>query len=285
MPATEATVLVTGVTGFIGAEVARQLLAAGYRVRGTTRDVAKAERQGHLAGLPGAGERLELVEADLTTPHDFDAATRGCDYVMHVASPYALNVANALRDLVEPAVEGTISVLTAAAGAGTVRRVVLTSSFAAIMGEPGATVFTEADWNTWSSPDFGAYYYSKTVAEHAAWDFVEDRSPSYDLVAVNPVWVIGPSLVPTPNESHTLFTGATDGSQPGIIALDHPFVDVRDVGRAHLAAMETPSAHGRYLTAAGNTGIGGSWRSVGSSGWGRDTACRASGSTTRSAWP
>jgi len=249
---TEAPVLVTGATGFIGAEIVRQLLEGGYQVRGTTRSLALAAKRGDLASLPGALERLDLVEADLLGEVPFDVVS-GCEYVLHVASPYQLDVADPQRDLVDPAVYGTLRVLRACDTAGTVRRLVLTSSYAAITGPPEDHVFTEEDWNTEATLEFTSYAYSKTMAERAAWEFMERNSPSFDLVVMNPTGVIGPSIVPRVNQSaEGWFIGMTNGTQPAIVALDYPFVDVRDVARAHILAMENPSASGRYLLAAGN---------------------------------
>jgi dihydroflavonol-4-reductase len=165
-----------------------------------------------------------------------------------------LNVSDPQRDLIDPAVKGTISVLEAAARSHSVARVVLTSSFAAIQGPPEGRVFTEADWNTEASIDFQPYNYSKTLAERTAWDFVDQRSPAFKLVVINPTGVIGPSLIPVVNETHGFFVGLTDGSQPVVIELRFPFVDVRDVALTHILAMETPAAHGRYITSAGVTG-------------------------------
>ncbi|MGI9665543.1 MAG: NAD-dependent epimerase/dehydratase family protein [Acidimicrobiia bacterium] len=250
MTVTDAPVLITGVTGYIGAEVAKQLLAAGYRVRGTTRDADHARVGGYVTGLDGAAERLELVQADLLDAGSIATAATGCDYIIHVASPYILDVADPQRDLVDPAVKGTEAVLEAASLVGTVKRVVLTSSVAAVMGAPRARVFTETDWNTVSTLDNGPYSFSKTQAERLAWDYVESEQPSFDLVVINPSGVIGPSIVPRLNQSAVLFSNLTNGETPGIVSLDFAYVDVRDVGKAHVAAMETPSASGRYICSA-----------------------------------
>ncbi len=250
MPVTEAPVLVTGATGFVAAEIVKQLLEADYTVRGTTRDVAKSETDGYLAALSGAGERLELVQADLGDPGAFDVAASGCQYVMHTASPFVLDVEDPQRDLVDPAVNGTRSVLESVSRARGVRRVVLTSSFAAMSGAPKDGVWSEADWNADSSLDFGAYAYSKTMAERAAWDFMDEHDVGFDLVVINPTGVIGPSIVPRLNQSHSLYVSATNGEIPGIIDLEFPIVDVRDVARAHILAMENPNAAGRYLCSA-----------------------------------
>ena len=250
MQFTEAPVLVTGATGFVAAEIVKQLLEAGYTVRGTTRDVAKSETDGYLTALSGASERLELVQADLGDPGAFDAAVSGCEYVMHTASPFVLDVEDPQRDLVDPAVNGTRSVLESVSRAGGVRRVVLTSSFAAMSGAPKDGVWSEADWNEDSSLDFGAYTYSKTMAERAAWDFMDEHDVGFDLVVINPTGVIGPSIVPRLNQSHSFYVSATNGEIPGIIDLSYPIVDVRDVAIAHILAMENPSAAGRYLCSA-----------------------------------
>jgi len=250
MPVTETPVLVTGATGFVAAELVKQLLEAGYTVRGTTRDIAKSQNDGILQALDGADERLELIEADLLDPGAFDKAVQGCEYVMHTASPFVLDVEDPQLDLVDPAVKGTISVLESAARVGGVRRVILTSSFAAMAGAPKEEAWTEADWNEDSSLEHGAYAYSKTMAERAAWDFMDQREVDFDLVVINPTGVIGPSIVPRLNQSHSLYVSATNGEIPGIIDLEFPMVDVRDVAKAHILAMEIAEAAGRYLCSA-----------------------------------
>lgn len=248
-PITTAPVLVTGANGFIASHVVRDLLAAGYRVRGTVRAVERNTE--HLRALPGAAERLELVAADLLAPGAFDAACRGVTHVLHMASPYVMNVEDPQRDLVDPAVQGTRNVLASAHAAGTVERVVLTSSMAAITDEPEADhVLTEADWNEKSSLARNPYYYSKTLAERAAWAFVDEVKPGFGLVVINPFLVIGPSLTSAVNTSNQVFVDLLKGVYPGIMSLTWGMVDVRDVARAHQLAMETPEARGRYVCAA-----------------------------------
>ena len=248
--ASDELVCVTGATGFIAAQLVRELLGQGYRVRGTVRDVARAQAAFAEAKLPGR-ERLELVTADLTEPGSFDAAMRGARCVMHTAGPYRIVVKNPQKDLVEPALNGTLEVLGAAQRAA-VKRVVLTSSVAALTDEPDPTKkLTEADWNTKSSLQRNPYYYSKALAERAAWDFMEREKPGFSLVAINPFMVIGPSLTASLNQSNEVVRDVlTSKGFPGIIDIAWGFVDVRDVALAHVLAMTTPKARGRYICAA-----------------------------------
>jgi dihydroflavonol-4-reductase len=248
MPATDAPILVTGATGFVASRIVEQLLSMGRRVRGTVRSLSKKPDLLPLRTLPGAAA-LELVEADLLTEGSFDRAAEGCSYVLHTASPYTLTVADPERELVAPAVNGTINVL-ASCERARVTRVVLTSSMAAVTDEPESDrVLTEADWNTKSSLERNPYYYSKTLAERAAWDFVKQRRPWFDLVSVNPFLIVGPSLVPGLNTSNQIFVDLLKGTYPGIVGLTWGFVDVRDVAAAHVRAMDTAHASGRYICA------------------------------------
>ncbi len=244
-------VLVSGATGFIASHVVRELLAAGYRVRGTVRRLDRDADHRHLRELPGA-ERLELVQADLIDDGAFADAVEGCRYVQHVASPYVLTPRDVQRDLVEPAVKGTRSMLEACARAPSVERVVLTSSMAAVTDEPGSDrALTEEDWNEKSSVSRNPYYYSKTMAERAAWTAMEELRPSWGLVAINPYLVVGPSLSAAINVSNQIFVDLLTGVFPGIIRLTWGVVDVRDVALAHVRAMTAPAASGRYVCACG----------------------------------
>jgi dihydroflavonol-4-reductase len=152
---------------------------------------------------------------------------------------------------VDPAVRGTEAVLEACRQASGVRRVVLTSSMAAITDEPdGAHKLTEEDWNSKSTLRRNPYYLSKTLAERAAWRFIDERRPAFDLVVINPWTVIGPSLCPALNGSNALFVDLLTGVFPGIVNLAFALVDVRDVALAHVRALETPAARGRHVCAA-----------------------------------
>ena len=238
---------VTGATGFIGSEVVKVLLDHGYTVHGTVRDPENEDKVAPLLELSGAPERLRLFRADLLSSDGFAEAFEGCDVVIHVASPYVIDVENPQRDLVDPALIGTNIVLTAANAAG-VKRVVLTSSAAAITDQPEDRVYTEADWNTKSSLTRNPYHYSKTLAERAAWDFVESDSPSFDLVVINPTGVIGPSIGSGLSTTSRVIADLLNGGvYPAIIDLTFPYVDVRDVAEAHVRAAENPDASGRYI--------------------------------------
>ena len=239
-------VCVTGATGFVASWLVKELLERGdITVRGTVRRIASAD---HLRALPGAAERLELVEADLTIPGSFEPAVRGCAVVFHTASPYVIQVENPQRDLVDPAVNGTLDVLRACTKASDVLRVVLTSSMAAVTDQPDSTrVLTEADWNEKSTLQRNPYYLSKTLAERAAWDFVAREKPQFDLVALNPFMIMGPSLSPGLNVSNKIIADLTNGVYPGILSFTWGIVDVRDVAHAHVRAAEVPDAKGRYL--------------------------------------
>jgi dihydroflavonol-4-reductase len=244
-----APVLVTGATGFVGSQIVASLLDHGYRVRGSVRSVASRDVE-RLRALEGARDRLELFEADLLAAGAYDAPASGCEFVVHTASPYALDARDPQRDLVDPAVIGTENVLSACERARCVRRVVLTSSMAAVTDEPDRDhVLTENDWNERSSLSRNPYYFSKTQAERAAWAFMRNGPRRFDLVAINPFFVLGPSIVPRLNVSNQVLVDLLRGTYPGIVALTWGVVDVRDVADAHRLALETESAHGRYLCA------------------------------------
>ena len=166
------SVLVSGATGFIASHAIERLLGQGHIVKGTVRDPKAIAKNAHLLAMPGAKEHLTLVAANLNDADPFSAYVMDVDTIMHMASPYVINVKDPQRDLVDPAVNGTVSMLKSAAKSKSVKRVVLTSSVAAITDEPDGRVLTEADWNTGSSLTRNPYYYSKTLAERAAWDFM-----------------------------------------------------------------------------------------------------------------
>ena len=243
------TVLVTGASGFIAAHVVRELLARGYRVRGSVRGNVSEPRFEPLRALPGAKERLTLHTADLMDEAVWARLVAGCDAVVHTASPFVLDAPDPKRDLIDPAVAGTRHVVGAAVAAE-VPRVVLTSSVAAITDEPvTGRVFTEADWNERSNVTRNPYYASKAAAERAAWVLVPDGHGTR-LVSINPGTVIGPSHGAALNTANATIRDLLSGAYPMIVNLDWPLVDVRDVALAHVAALELDEANGRYLCVA-----------------------------------
>jgi len=181
----------------------------------------------------------------------FDEVVKGCECVMHTASPFVLTVSDPQKDLVDPAVLGTRTVLTSCANSGTVKRVVLTSSMAAITDSPEPNhVYSEFDWNKTSSLNRNPYYFSKTLAEKEAWIFTQALpiEKKFSLVVINPVVVIGPEHNPASiNPSNEIFQKLLTGGFPGILSLCWPLVDVRDVAKAHIVVMENRSAEGRFI--------------------------------------
>ncbi|GAB0115645.1 SDR family oxidoreductase [Acidisoma sp. C75] len=245
-----ARVLVTGGTGFIGRQCLLDLRAAGHEVRATLRDPSRAAA---LRGTLGEPE-LQLVQADLMADAGWAEAARGCDYVLHLASPFPSSLPRDAQTLIAPAREGSLRVLKAARDAG-VRRVVLTSSFAAIGygHRPREAPFTEADWTDTTARGVAAYPTSKTLAERAAWEFIAREGGGMELVAINPVAVFGPVLGPDIASSILIVKRLMEGSIPGCPDLSLGVVDVRDVADLHLRAMLSPAAAGeRFLATAGD---------------------------------
>ncbi|HZE38897.1 MAG TPA: aldehyde reductase [Stackebrandtia sp.] len=247
-------VLVTGASGYIAGHVVKELLEHGYAVRGTVRDVTATERVAHLRAIADdGGGKLEFVAANLTSDDGWAAAVDGCDYVIHVASPIPSATPKDPDELVRPAVDGTLRVLNAAAAAPSVKRVVLTSSIAAIAAgrDPKSEHrCTEDDWSNLDNCE--PYPRSKTLAERAAWEFMDTKGTDvgFDLVAVNPGLVLGPLLNADASTSVEVVKKLINREIPGTIALGFATVDVRDVAAAHRLAMETPAASGnRYIVA------------------------------------
>lgn len=255
-------VLVTGATGFIAQHCIIQLLEAGYSVRGTARSVAQA---GEVSGIlsshvsPVSRDRVdgnfELVAADLTSDAGWDEAVDGCRYVLHVASPIPRTPPKDENDLITPARDGALRVLRAAERAG-VERVVLTSSVAAVLyGRDRDRVFTEDDWSNTDDSRIGAYEKSKTIAERAAWDFINSlgANASLSMTVINPGLVLGPVLSGDWGTSGEAVKKVIDRDFPAIPDINYACVDVRDVAAAHVSAMTSAGARNqRLICAEGN---------------------------------
>ena len=251
-----ATVLVTGASGYIAGWIVKALLDQGHTVHGTVRNPDNRKSVAHLHALAeGAPGTLKLFKADLLDAGSFDAATRGCDIVMHTASPFIIEgFDDAHEALVRPAVEGTRNVLDAANKHDSVRRVVLTSSVAAIYGDnvdlarAGKRAFDESDWNTTSSVDHNPYQYSKVAAEREAWS-MHGQQDRWQLTTINPGMVFGPSLT-TASKSASIDTLRQMGDgrlRTGVPDLGFGVVDVRDVADAHVLAAFAESIEPRHI--------------------------------------
>ncbi|SNQ48273.1 Dihydroflavonol-4-reductase [Frankia canadensis] len=245
-------VLVTGGSGFVGSHTVRRLLADGYRVRATVRDPSREADLRAMVAEPT--DRLEIVRADLSADAGWGDAVAGATYVLHVASPFPAMQPDNPEDVIIPARDGALRVLRAARDAG-VRRVVLTSSFAAVgySGRPGSE-YDETDW-TDPAEENTPYVRSKTIAERAAWDFVAAEGGGLDLSVINPSGIFGPLLGTHMSASTGLVRAMLDGAMPVAPPLSFGVVDVRDVADIHVRAMTHPAAAGQRFLASGGTAI------------------------------
>lgn len=256
-------VLVTGATGYVAGWIVKRLLEEGVTVHAAVRDPGDRNKIRHLdelaATLPG---KLVYFKADLLDQGSFAAAMDGCSIVFHTASPFTLAIRDPQKELVDPALLGTRNVLETANRTLSVKRVVLTSSCAAIygdnvdMGDAPGGIFTEEVWNSSSSLEHTPYSYSKTVAEREAWEIAK-RQSVWDLVVINPSLVIGPGVNPRgTSESFNIIRQMGDGRmKTGVPDLGLGTVDVRDLAEAHLRAAYLPNAQGRNIISGHNTSL------------------------------
>lgn len=249
-------ILVTGASGYIASWIIEFLLERGYSVRGTVRSIADQGRLAHLKEMALRWEgRLFIYEADLLRHGSFKEAMEGCELIIHTASPFRVQgIRDPQKELIDPALEGTRNVLYSAQESASVQRVVLTSSVAAIYGDACELedqpkhLFTESVWNVSSSISRQPYSYSKTLAEREAWRIARSQM-QWDLVVINPGFVLGPSLSKRTDSTSTefirsLLRGRFRAGAPGLY---YGVVDVRDVAHAHIQAGFTPDASGRNI--------------------------------------
>jgi nucleoside-diphosphate-sugar epimerase len=241
------TVLVTGGSGFLGAHTIVQLLQAGYTVRTTVRSPQREDevRAQIRAGGMTDGSRLSFAVADLMRDDGWQQAMEGISYVLHTASPFPGNPPKDENELILPARDGTLRVLKAARKAG-VKRVVITSSFAAVgySPKPANEPYTEEDWTNPDQPGLPAYIKSKTIAERAAWDFIKKDHGKLELVVLNPTGIFGPALGKDFSSSLHILQAMLEGNMPAVPDVSFGVADVRDVADAHLRAMTNPNAAG-----------------------------------------
>lgn len=240
------TVLLTGISGFLGGHVALALLRAGYAVRGSLRDIGRAEAvRASLARAGADTARLDFVALDLLSDAGWARAMRGVRFLQHTASPFVLSAPADPQELIAPALEGTRRAL-AAALAADVERIVLTSSIAAIQyGHADPTLpFSEADWTDPQSPHANAYARSKTLAEREAWTLMAAAGRRDALAVLNPAVIFGPLLDDDPGTSPLLIRRLLGGRLPALPPLYLSCTDVRDVAALHVAAMTDPTAGG-----------------------------------------
>lgn len=254
-------IIVTGASGFIAKHIIAELLRRGHAVRGTLRDMAKADdvrRAVQRAGADPAG--LTFVTADLLSDTGWDEAFAGATLVAHTASPFPIQQPDNAEDVIRPARDGTIRVLQAATRAG-VRRVVITSSTVAIFYGPVAApadehIYSEADVTDETSETITPYIRSKTMAENAAWQFQRDTPGAPEIVAINPGFVHGPALDSDLSTSHELFVLMAKGIYPAAPRIRFPVAHVHDVAVAHAEALVRPGLAGqRFLIAEGESGL------------------------------
>lgn len=246
-------VLLTGISGYIGLHTAKRLLEEGFDVRGSVRNIAKAEEvKATLIAASVDIKKLSFVELDLTSDQGWEDAASECDYVMHIASPFVIAQPKNEDELITPAVQGSLRALRAAKKAG-VKRLVLTASTMTMMGSMKNGTFGPADWTDTNAANTSAYTKSKTLAERAAWDFIENQSDEnqMEMVSLHPGGVFGPPLGNTiTGQAMTMINRMIQGKVPMMPNIAIPMIDVRDVANLHVQAMMTPNASGKRIVAA-----------------------------------
>jgi len=262
------TACVVGGTGFVASLLIKLLLEKGYAVNTTVRDPENQKKISHLIALQDLGD-LKIFGADLTDEGSFDAPIAGCDLVFHLATPVHFASEDPENDMIKPAIQGVHNVLKACVRAKTVKRVVLTSSAAAVsinrLNGTGLVMdeshWTDVEFLSTEKPPTWGYPASKTLAEKAAWKFAEEND--IDLITVIPTLMAGASLTPDAPSSVGLAMSLITGNEflingmkgmqmlSGSISITH----VEDVCRAQIFLAEKESASGRFICCGVNTSV------------------------------
>ncbi|EOD78607.1 NAD-dependent epimerase/dehydratase [Grimontia indica] len=250
---TRGKVLLTGISGFIGLHCAKEALVQGFEVVGSVRSEAKEnEVRATLEAASVDTANLSFAHLDLTSDNGWDEAAAGCDYIMHIASPFTIANPKTEDEMIIPAVQGSLRALRAGKAAG-VKRVVLTSSILSMMGTMKTGTFGPDNWTDTNSTEISTYTKSKTLAERAAWEFMETLSDenAMELVVVNPGGVFGPPLGRNiTGQTMTLTDQMLRGKVPMVPNISLPMVDVRDLAVLHVKALSEAGAKGKRLIAA-----------------------------------
>ncbi|AMO93108.1 NAD dependent epimerase/dehydratase family protein [Collimonas fungivorans] len=254
LESTNKTVIVTGGCGYVAGWMIAGLLQRGYRVRTTVRNLASegAVRKSILSQCD-PGDRLSFFSADLFQDAGWGTAMDGCDFVIHVASPMGQGAPKG-TDLITPARDGTLRILKAAAAAG-VRRVVITSSVAAAQntlpaGDRNHVETDEGMWTDVNKKDTGDYARSKTLAEKAAWEFIEQDKSGLTLTSILPGMILGPVMTSKVSGSVEIISRMLTGRMAAVPRLGFSIVDVRDLVDLHISAMLSPAAAGQRFIAS-----------------------------------
>ncbi len=251
------SVLVTGANGYIASHTILELINQGFTVRGTVRSLGSASSLNErLSKQAGSQISIDIVEADLSRCRGWDTAMRGMDYVIHLASPVALELPKDDELMIGPARDGALRVLEAAHGNRGVKRLLFASSATAITHGWGNRIPSPCTEEHWTDPgnltDTTAYSRSKVIAERAAWSYVEEHAPSFELVSFNPTLVVGPVIGEKFSDTLSLVTSLMEGKVPLLPRVGYQIVDVRDVAKTLVQALMRPSISGRRFILSGD---------------------------------
>ena len=241
-------VLVTGASGYIALHCITELLKNGYAVKGSLRSMSRENEVRESVKKEVADDNLEFCKLDLMSDDGWGSCASDCNYMIHLASPFIVGEPKNENELIKPATEGTMRALNAAKKAG-IKKVVLTSSIVAIAYGHNQKICSSHDWTN-TDKDVGAYNKSKTLAEKAAWNFIEHEGHPFQLAVINPALVIGPTLSDDLGVSNAAIEMVVTGKMPVAIPIQFGYVDVRDVASAHILAMQNDSSNGERFALA-----------------------------------